>query len=188
MRIILAVLFVFLSCAFLYAQDKNDSTETKSEFNLGFDDPCGSPLEESQTYAHRQGKIIKIIDSNKIIFEQNSVWGHKDKEKFTLTIVGIDANQNKKGIKDFLVKNVLNQSVLVVGNTKKDSDKKFGAVITLFNDEEEDIDELNIYLLEKGIAKYKPFESANLVSMVIPCRLQRAEVEAKEAKLGIWAK
>jgi endonuclease YncB( thermonuclease family) len=187
MKSISLTLLLLLFCVNFYAQDKTESTDTKFNFEIGHDD-CGDPASESQTYAYRQGKVIKIIASNKILFEQNSVFGHKDKEKFTVVLVGIDANQNKKNIEDFLKKNVLNQSVQIVGNTQRDKDKKFGGLITLFNDSNEDIDELSEYLLENGIAKYKSFYSANLVPYTTPCILEKAEKRAKEAKLGIWAK
>lgn len=186
MKVFSAIMVVLVVCGFLYAQEKIESNDTKSNFEIGYGD-CGNPLQESQTYAYRQGKIIKILGANKVLFEQNSVFGHKDGEKFKVVLVGIDGNQNKKELIKFFKKNVLNQSVQIVGNTRKDGDKTFGGVITLFNEDNEDIDELNEYLLENGVAKYKPFESANLVSMVMPCRLKKAENDAKEIKLGIWA-
>lgn len=156
-----------------------------SQFTLGGE--CGNPAEESQLYDQRKGKITKILSANEILFEQYSVSGNEKKDKFTVKLVGIDANQNKIIVKQKLQNILLNQQVEVYGNLRNKSDKKLGGIIWLFG-ENEDIDEVNIYLLENGIAKYETFESANLVSMVIPCRLQKAEERAKTAKLGIWAK
>lgn len=176
MRIILLALMILLSCVSFYAQDKKDSTETKIEIDLNFDDGCGSPLVESQTYGFWMGKIVKISDDNKLILRN-----------YTIELLGIDNKINKLQIRDFLNKNVLNKKVWIQANLRKETDKKFGAVVQL-SDDDGDIDYINEYLLENGLAKYKDFDSANLVPYYFPCRLQKAEERAKSAKLGIWAK
>ena len=106
---------------------------------------------------------------------------------FTVTLLGIDDKTNQSHIKNFLVENILHKEVWIQANLRKDSDKKFGGVVQLLGDNE-DIDYINEYLLENGIAKFKDFDSDNLVPYYLPCRLQKAEERAKEAKLGIWAK
>ncbi|MEO6050985.1 MAG: hypothetical protein ABIP78_06600 [Pyrinomonadaceae bacterium] len=187
MRKIYAALLIFLSCPSFYAQDKDISeTRTPDIFQL-YNDPCGNPAEESQLYDNRKGKVTKILSANKVLFEQVSVNGNKKKEMFAVKLVGIDLDKNKTALKNKLQDILLNQDVEIFGNLRKRTNKEFGGVIWYVGGTE-DIPEVNIYLLEKGIAKYKPFESANLVSMVMPCRLQKAEHQAKEAKIGIWAK
>jgi endonuclease YncB( thermonuclease family) len=165
---------------------KNGETaDLNSQFTLG--DDCGDTAYESQRYDQRKGKIIKIPGANKVLFNQTSVDGNKEKNEFTIELVGIDAEQNNAAVEKALQDILLKQTVEITGNLRNDSDKTFGGVVRLI-DSKENIDEVNIYLLESGIAKYKPFESANLVSMVMPCRLQKAEERAKTAKVGIWAK
>lgn len=168
-----------------YAQDKTDGVNPG--FSLDFDDGCGNPAEESQLYTNREGKITKILNASNVIFEQLIRDGNKEKGNFTVELIGIDSETNQTAIKNFLEKYVLNQNVEITGNLRKKSDKKFKGLIFAANDDE-NINWINENLLESGTAKYKPFESANLVSMVTPCRLQKAEERAKEAKLGIWAK
>ena len=185
MRIISTALLIFLSCVSFYAQDKKESPETTSLFTMG--DDCGDQSYESQLYANREGKITKILSANQVVFEQKILDGNEENRKFTVELVGIDSVTNQKKIMQFLEKYILNQSVEVTGNLRKESDRKFKGLIFVASDED-DVDWINENLLENGIAKYKPFESANLVSMVMPCRLQKAEERAKEAKLGIWAK
>lgn len=181
MRIVSIALLIFLSCVIFYAQDKKEPTEQKSVVidlnDLNFDDGCGSPLVESQTYGIWKGKVVKILSSNKIVLDNN----------FTVLLLGIDNKVNQSQIKAFLVKNVLNKEVFIQANLQKESNKKFGGVVQLLVDEEE-TDYLNEYLLENGLAKFKDFDSANLVPYYFPCRLQKAEKRAKEAKLGIWTK
>ena len=187
MRIGLITLLIFLSCVSSYAQDeKKSETGTSGNFQI-YDDPCGNPAEESQLYTNREGKITKVISANLVVFEQKIENGNKKKEKFVVELIGVDSITNRKKIKQFLEKYVLNQNVEIIGNLKKESDKKFNGLVFVASDDD-DVDWINENLLENGIANYKSFESANLVSMVMPCRLQKAEEKAKKAKLGIWAK
>jgi hypothetical protein len=185
MKIICTVLSIFLFCVSFYAQDKKESTDVKSQFTIG--DDCGDESYESQTYTNREGKITKILGRNQVIFEQAISDGNKEKRRFTVELVGIDSTTNQKIIKQFLEKYILNQNVEITGNLKKESDKKFKGLVFVASDDD-NIDWINENILENGIAKYKPFKSANLVSMVMPCRLQKAEERAKSTKVGIWAK
>jgi hypothetical protein len=185
MRIFSIALLVLLSCVNFYAQDKKESPDTKSLFIL--DDGCGDTSYESNIYASREGKITKILGANKVVFEQAIDDDNVEKRKFTVELVGINPLTNRKRIKQFLEKYVLHQNVEITGNLRKDSDGKFKGLIFVASDDE-GVDWINENLLENGIARYQPFESANLVSFVEPCRLQRAEQTAKKAKLGIWAK
>ena len=185
MKVISTILLVILSCAVSFAQDNNESPESLFQFTLG--DECGDQSYESQFYANRKGKIKKILSANKVIFEQAIEDGNEENRKFTVELVGIDPATNRKNIIRFLEKYILNQDVEITGNLRKDSDKKFKGLVFFASDDDE-VDWINENLLEQGIAKYKSFESANLVSMVMPCRLQKAEERAKEAKSGIWAK
>lgn len=185
MRIISITLLIFLSCVSFYAQDKKDGINPG--FSLDFDVGCGNPAEESQLYTNREGKITKILNSSNVIFEQLIRDGNKEKGTFTVELIGIDSETNQTAIMNFLEKYVLNQNVEIIGNLRKKSDKKFKGLIFVASDDE-DIDWINENLLEKGLAQYKSFESANLVPSSEPCQLQKAEERAKEAKLGIWAK
>ena len=201
MKMVSAILLVFLSCAVSFAQDKKETTETKSSFDLNFDDGCGNPMVESQTYGYRKGKVIKITNSNNLIVEvtnSNNVWDDKHEEEtndesklikpqmFEVSLVGIDTTRNKKAIADFLKENLLNNQVTIVGNTRKKKSKKIQALIRFIKDDE--LEEVSEYLLENGIARFKDFQLTNLVPMRTHCELNRAETNAKKEKVGIWAK
>jgi hypothetical protein len=205
-RIVLITFLVFLSCVSFYAQDKEESTETKPVVDLSFDDGCGNPLVESQTYGYRTGKVIKITNSNDLIVKvtnSNNIWDDEKEDGdesqliepqiFKVLLVGIDKGFNKKEIKKFLTEKILNQEVQIIGNTKnswktkKDTSRKLNAVVRLLGDEE-DIDDISEYLLENGIAKFKDFQLTNLVPMRTRCEFERAGEKAKKEKSGIWAK
>lgn len=201
MRTILLILLIFLSCANFYAQDKKESTETKPEIDINYDDGCGNPFVESQTYGYRRGKVVKIKNANEIIVEitnSNNVWDDEHEEErgddskliksqlFNVSLVGIDETANKKAIITFLKENLLNKQVTIVGNTRKKNSKKIKALIRFTKDDE--FEEVSEYLLENGMAKFKDFQLTNLVPMRTHCELERAEETAKKAKLGIWAK
>lgn len=168
--------------------------------NLIYDDGCGNPLAESQTYRFRNGKALVITDDNKIIVKV-SRGGNVRSEKyesvdetrrlqqpqlFTVALVGIDEAVNQAGIKKFLLDNVLDRDVTVIGNTRKDGDKNLNALVKLTSGDL--TGEISLLLLEQGIAKFKDFELTNLVPMRTACELLRAEEKAKTEKTGIWAK
>ena len=169
MKNIQLIFIILFLCGVSYAQDK------KNTFTL--DDGCGDPAVESQTYGFWKAKVVKIKSSNQIILDYP-----KNRGLFKIKLVGINPRENKTEIVNFLKKNVLNQEVWATSN----SPRKFGATVQVLNNGE--IDDLNEYLIENGIAKYVDFDSANLVPFYMPCRLQKAENRAKLAKRGIWAK
>ena len=172
------------------------------QFNMTFDDGCGNPFTESQTYGYRYGKVLQITSDNKIIVKvvrSNNVFddeyekndngiGRKLKKPQLIiaSLVGIDENINQTAIKNFLLDKVLDRQVTLIGNTVKNDEKKISALIQLTDEEE--IDEISEYLLENGIAKFKAFQLTNIVPMRTACQLERAEAKAKTEKLGIWAK
>lgn len=189
-----------------YAQDKKDGINPG--FSLDFDDGCGNPAFESQSYGRRKGKVIRITDSNQLIVKvTNSINVRYDKHEengddeskliepqtFKVFLVGIDNSFNQTEVRKFLTENILNQQVRIIGNTKnswktqKDSSQKLNAAVWLLGDNE-DINDISEYLLENGIARFKNFQLTNLVPMRTKCELERAEEKAKREKLGIWAK
>lgn len=179
MKNILLFLVVLFLCGISFAQEN---------YREGlFNDGCGNPLVESQSYESREGKITKIINANTIIFEQSVLNGNKEKATHTIELAGIDSSKNRTKIIEFLKKHILNQEVLVTGNLRNKSDKKLKGLVFVAS-EDDDIDWINDNLLELGIARYKKFSSNYLVPYNKPCQLEKAEERAKEAKLGIWAK
>jgi len=170
--------------------------------DLSYDDGCGNPLGESQIYSYRYGKVIAVTDENKIVVKvlrSNNVSDEeydkadnetrrmlKQAQLFTVSLVGIDETINQSEIKRFLLEKVFEQDVILIGNAKKDNNKKLDALVKLTSGGE--IDEVSRYLLEKGIAKFKEFQLTNLVPLRTACELKRAEAKAKAEKSGIWAK
>lgn len=162
-------------CGSFYAQSI-EKTE-QSICSVCDADGCIRPTAESQTYGFWKGKIVKILSSNKLVLDNNR----------TVVLVGIDNKINQAQIKEFLNKIFLNKEVWIQATLRRKSDKKIRGVVE-FSGYNEDIDSINEYLLENGLAKYKNFETGYLVPSYMPCRLQKAEERAKLAKVGIWAK
>jgi hypothetical protein len=181
-------------------EDAQKSKEpAKNQINLINDDGCGNPLAEGDVYSFRNGKAIVVTDDNKIIVKINrtgSVKGKKyenpDEVKrmqqpqlLTVALVGLDDGVNQSEIRKFLLDNVLERDVTVIGNTRNDGDKSLDALVKITSGETRG--EVSQLLLEKGIAKYKEFQLTNLVPTRTACELRRAEEKAKAEKLGIWA-
>ena len=184
----------------LEAAQKSKETST-SQIDKGFDDGCGNALTDSQVYTYRNGRAIIITDDNKIIVKVLPGIDAADKEYtkagketkkskpaqlFTISLVGIDETVNQSEVKRFLLDNVLDREVTVIGNARKDDDKKVDALVRITSGEE--TGEVSRLLLEKGIAKFKEFQLTNLVPMRTACELKRAEEKAKTENLGLWAK
>lgn len=166
-----------------------------------FDDGCGNPFAESQTYSYRYGTVLEITSDNKIIVKvvrSNNVWddeyekndegvGRKLKKPQLIiaSLVGIDESVNQDEIKNFLLTKVLDQPVTLIGNTVKGDAKKIDARVELSN--EAGIGEINAYLLANGMAKFKKFQLTNIVPARTGCQLEKAEAKAKSERLGIWA-
>ncbi|GEM_PF-6167923 len=147
---------------------------------------CGSQVTESQTYNHRWGKVTKIIDGNTITVEVNKVDGIEiNNSPLNVDLVGIDTNTNEEEAKKFLTENLLNETVTVIGNIRRDN---FFAIVQGKEKTSGKIIEVNRYLLENGIVKFKPFSSGYLVPHRTPCVYQKVEEKARKEKLGLWAR
>lgn len=182
-------------------EDAQKSKATPSvRIDKGYDDGCGNALADTQVYIYRNGKAIIVTDDNKIIVkvlpaidasEKEYTKAGKETKKakapqlFTVSLVGIDESVNPSEVKRFLLDNVLDRDVTVIGNTRKDGDKSIDALVKITSGEE--TGEVSQLLLEKGIAKFKEFQLPNLVPMRAGCELKRAEEKAKAEKAGIWA-
>lgn len=164
-------------------EPKRPSPVTGTPYSTG--DECGDPAVESQRYAQRSGKVTKILSSTEVLFQSSEANGNKENRTYTIQLVGISPKQNSAQIERFLKENVLNRPADVVGNGIGKKDTKYGGIIRILDDDS-DIDDLNEYLLEEGLAAYLDFKSNNLIPYYWPCRLEKAQTQAKSAKLGIW--
>jgi len=198
------VIVVLFSCLLALAQEsKQSEMKPISPFNINFNSECGNPLTESQLYSYRFGRVIRITDDNKIVVkvtnssnDWNSEHEYKSEDQkgqklvrprvFTVSLVDIDHNVNVHAISAFLKENILNQEVTITGNLPKKDQKNLSGLIRFIKDNK--FEEVSKYLLENGIAKFKSSDFTNLVPMGAVCELERAEAQAKQNKVGIWAK
>jgi endonuclease YncB( thermonuclease family) len=179
----LAIFLTFLLCAnSLYGQDENDSFDiTSGSILIEYEEECGSPFEESQSYDLKRGKITRIVSGNRVIFEQTVENGKKAEPEFTVKLAGIKPESNEKAVKTFLVENVLNKEIKIIGNTKKDSDKSFFGIIRGAG-----FADVNRHLLENGIADFAEPGYFYSVSRYTLCVYRYVTNKAKKEKLGIW--
>lgn len=182
-------------------EDAQKSKEPQAgAVSLAVDDGCGNPLAETQAYSFRNGKVIVVTDDNKLIVKvvrgdskvRSQKYENPDEVKrlqqpqlFTVSLVGLDESVNQPEIRKFLLDNVLDRDVTVIGNARNDGDKSLDALVKITNGDTRG--EVSQHLLEKGIAKFKEFQLTNLVPVRTACELRRAEEKAKTEKIGIWA-
>lgn len=175
-------LMILLSCVSFYAQDKKESSadETVIDFSvLQNDDPdCG----ESNGFTVRKGKVTKIINGNSFIFAVDDEF---EKETYQVILAGIDTSSNSSALKKLLIENFLNQKVSVTGEESKEGSKKIIGIVNPYAPNK--IGEPNLYFLKNGLAKYVE-PKRKLVPNYILCRYRKIAKQAKEAKIGIWAK
>jgi endonuclease YncB( thermonuclease family) len=186
MKFLLTAFLILVSSYILLAQD-GSKTKTSPLITLDneYMEKCGSYVEESQTYAFRFGKVTKIIDGSTILFEQKSSGGNRDKKKYPVVLAGIDPAANEDAIKKFLAEKLLNQKVIVWGNTEEGNDASLFGLVGVGVDNQS---EINRQLIEGGMAKFKKPGYFYSVSYVTMCIYQQLEEKAKMEKLGIWAK
>jgi len=168
-----------------FAQIPN-SVSPKPESQISLGDECGDPSVESQLYAYRQAKVTRILSSTEMRVKAFTRNGNVDVKNFTVRLVGIKPNTNATQIKTFLIKNVLNRNVEIIGNPRKKKDTNYGAIVRFLDNSEDEMDELNEHMIETGVAGFMDFDSDNLVPFYWPCRLEKAQERARAAKLGIW--
>jgi endonuclease YncB( thermonuclease family) len=176
MKTIVSITLALLFCLGINAQ----TSLTKNQFD------CGDPNVESQIIPEYKGKVIKIIDGNTVIvsISYDSQNSSRRNKKIRVDLAGIDTSDNDAEAKKILSDKVLNQKVLLQGNTKK-KEFMFGIISTLDSD---GIGEVNRHFLEKGIAKYKEPGYEYSSSSYVLCVYTKIEEKAKQEKLGIWAK
>ena len=183
MRLISATLLIFLSCANFYAQDKKESSvdETVIDFSTlqeNNDPDCG----ESDSFTLRKGKVIKIINGNSFVFAVDDEF---EKETYKVILAGIDVVSNSSALKKLLIENLLNRKVMVIGEETKTGNKKILGIV--YSLESNKLGSPNRCFLKNGLAKYiEP--KRKLVPNYILCEYRKVAKQAKEAKLGIWAK
>jgi endonuclease YncB( thermonuclease family) len=184
MKMIKALYLVLVSISLSMAQNvekpKPSPAPTIQFFTV--DDGCGDPATFSQTWDWREGVVERIVDANTFVFKQETLNGNKETRTLVVELVGIDANVNTKALKEYLAK-FENKLVTVWGNLKNSNDASMPAVIAVGRG----AIEINELLVEKGIAKFKPFDLGHLIPYNESCQLEKAEGRAKSAKLGIWA-
>lgn len=190
MKWLASIAMSFLCFVLIQAQDETKKRLPDKPKNLipinEYEEECGNPFVESQTYTHRWGKVIKVLDGKTIVFEVTKVDGIEiNKSIITVSLAGIDTSTNEEGAKKFLLENLLNETVKVVGNT---GSPVFFAIVWGKLKASGNLIEVNLYLLEKGIAKFKAFTSDNLVPYRTPCVYQKVEEKARQEKIGIWEK
>lgn len=178
----MATILIMCFClAFIKAQDRIQPVLGSV---LLVKDECGefTSASESQLYDWREGKIVKIIDGNTIVFESTIENGSEKKDRFIVDLAGVKAS---KITRKFLKENFLNKEVSVKGNTLRENDKNYSAIVY---GKTGNILEVNCFMIRKGIARSKKFKGKNLVPDSKPYYYLKAEEKAKDEKLGIWEK
>lgn len=181
MRIISITLLIFLSCANFYAQDKQQvSNDTVIDFSSL--SKSNSDCRDANNYGLRKGKVIEIINGNTFHLEVDD---ELEKETYKVILAGIDVASNSSILKNLLIENLLNKNVMVTGNRTKEGSKEIYGIVNPYAPN--NLGEVNRYFLKNGLAKYiEP--KRNLVPNYILFEYRKIAKQAKEAKLGIWAK
>jgi len=182
MKLLVVTILLFWLCICASSQDEKIPRLKKAVplEKLSLDGPfpkeCGNGFDESQIYDFRNGKILKILNENTVMFLQTSHNNIDIKRRFKLRLAGIKKG-NKKTVKDFLKKVILGEEVSVWGNLRKASDKKYSGIII----------GLNEYLLRSGMSRFEESNGNARVPRHKLCIFEQYARKAKRQKLGIWA-
>lgn len=184
MKIFTLILITLFCLALIQAQDKILPFDGKVTI---IKDDCGNhaSASESQLYDMAEGKVTKVIDGNTIIVETAIKNGKKAREEFVIDLAGIESGAEAR---DYLIEKILNQNVRVWGNTAAKKDKYYYAIV--FGNEKSSLRpvEVNCWMLQKGFAKFKEFNPANLVPEAKHYYYLQAAKKAEAEKIGVWGK
>jgi endonuclease YncB( thermonuclease family) len=139
-----------------------------------FEDVCGSPAVESQIFPKRSGIVAKIIDGDTVEVKDGygKVW--------IVELAGVGSVDGNDEAKVYLTKNVLDKKVDFHGNPDKTKDPIIEAMLV-----RKGVD-INRYLIENGLAKYRETEYGYAVSNYELCVLDKLETRARLSRVGIW--
>ena len=149
------------------------------------DDPCGSPLVESQLWESVEGRIVSVEDGSTLLVAVTK--GHR---RLRVHVVGIAVEQHgplADQAKGHLTGMVLNKHVEVLVNPsdwgflKRKPAEVTGAVHLQVGAETD----MGLSLLTKGLARAEEPQPYKM-SRYTFCKYREAESEAKSNKLGIW--
>lgn len=173
-----------LTVSFLcFGQDKDENRPKFDLLKFEFEKECGSPLTESNLFAHREGRIVAVNSANEVTFEalaQTTYKGSRPKGTFIVKLAGIWGRTNESALKKFLTDTLLGKEVEIVGNTEAEGDKSFYGIIRGGG-----LGDVNRHLLETGMARFKrpPYASVWRYNL---CVYEQVAKQAEAAKLGIW--
>jgi endonuclease YncB( thermonuclease family) len=171
MRYLLSIIFTLSLCPAANAQ-----------FKFEYEKECGSPFSDGEIVS-RKGKITQIIDGNTVVFQPETKRGIKKIREFTVHLAGIDSSVNEEFLRDFLLENVLNKKGEVSLNPQEDESERFGIIWWAGG-----YGDLNRYLLKNGLADFIQPERTPAGNYYTVCVYKQLAKEAKEKKVGIWAK
>lgn len=108
-----------------------------------FEDVCGSPAVESQTYFHHRGTVVGIIDGDSIKVKDTRG------KKWFVELAGSDTSRSNDRAKQVLTEMIFGKEVDFIGNPRKKKSKFIEAIVRT------DGVEINRYLIENGLAHYR---------------------------------
>ncbi len=184
MKLISATLLIFLSCANFFAQDKKETSVDKTVIDFSTLQENNNPAcRESGNFGFRKGKITKIINGKTVLFSVNDEY---ESQTYKVILAGISLSKSSSKLKKLLIEKLLNEDVVVIGDEFNDGSNILLGIIHTYKSNA-GIGGVNRYILTNGLAKYiKP--KKHLVPNYMLCEYSEFEKQAKEKKIGIWAK
>jgi endonuclease YncB( thermonuclease family) len=164
--------------------EAQDATNTKPIVDFS-DDPCGTPLVESQLWESVEGRIVSVEDGGVVLIAVT-----KKHRRLRVHVVGIAIEQHgpfADQAKAHVTGMVLNKSVGVLVNPSdwaflKRKPAEVTGVVHLLVGTETDV---GFSLLTKGLARAEEPQPYKM-SRYTFCKYREVESEAKSNKLGIW--
>ncbi len=148
------------------------------------DDPCGSPLVESQLWYSVDGRVASVEDGSTVLIAST-----KKHSRIRVHLVGVAVEKNgalASEAKTRVSELTLNKSVGVLVNTDWLYQKKKPADVTgVVQLKEGSGTDVGLFLVATGLARAKE-PRAYTMSRYTFCKYREAESKAKSDKLGTW--
>lgn len=140
---------------------------------FAYEEECGSPLSESNTWEGVEGSAIEILDGDSFILQT------EDGKLKRVDLAAVDASDNDASARQTLSDLVMGKRVSV---TVRDGTKRRKRLVGVVHT---DAKTVNRELIESGEARYQKPDS-HVMSDYDDCSYRILEGQARAAKRGLW--
>lgn len=178
MKLIGIFIIVLLTFVATFAQKSLAEELTQNEFEA----ECGKPMSDGKIFDYREGKVVRLAEGNKLVFQQREVNGVEKSATLVIHMAGINTQVNAPALAKFLSNKVVDQDATIAGNLRSESDANLYGNVWVAS-----VGDVNRFLLKNGMTSFSEPAFSGVSSYTL-CIYKQIANKAKSARVGIWTK